>query len=128
MSTERPPGVYQSMEFLPGEDPQEFWGLLNDLTTEHQPATPFEQILVEKMAQHQWASLRATRMQSELLAKHGVAGAQARLGAMLSYQTASDRAFHRAHKELLKAKKLRPKSAPAPETPRKQHKLFLVKR
>jgi hypothetical protein len=116
------------MEFMRGEDPQEFWALLNDLINEHKPATPSEQILVEKMAQSQWASLRAARIQGELIAKYGVAGAQSRLSAMLTYQTASDRAFHRAHKELLKAKKLRPKTAPAPEAPQKQHKLFLVKR
>ena len=121
-------GFTSSLGFLKFEDCEEFNALLADLTREFQPATPNEQILVEKMAQSQWTSLRATRIQSELIAKYGVAGSQSRLNAMLDYQTASDRAFHRAHKELLKAKKLRPKTAPTPEVPQKQHKLFLVKR
>src|ERR1700690_1996624 len=48
-----------------GEDPEEFKALLADLMEEYQPATPTEQILVERMTLNQWLSLRAFRLQSQ---------------------------------------------------------------
>src|SRR5271167_4306696 len=48
-----------------GEDPEELKGLVADLTGEYQPATPTEQILVEKMALNQWIGLRAFRVQND---------------------------------------------------------------
>ena len=82
---------------------------LSWLRTDHfQPANIVEQILVEKMAQNQWLSLRAVSIQGMAL-KHTIANGciQKDLGVLIRYQVASDRAFHKAHAELVKAQKER---------------------
>jgi hypothetical protein len=88
--------------------------LLADLTEEYQPATPTEQLFVERMTQNQWLSLRAFRLQSNSfsMGKWGVNFTISKdLGLLIRYQTAADRAFHRAHTDLVKAQKERKKSA-----------------
>ena len=57
-------GFTSSALFIPGEEREEFNLLLADLQDEFQPATPYEQILLEKMLQNQWLSLRAVRLQA----------------------------------------------------------------
>jgi hypothetical protein len=99
--------------FIPGEDPEEFKALLADLTEEYQPATPTEQILVERMTQNQWLSLRAFRLQSNSFStgKWGVNFTISKdLGLLIRYQTSADRTFHRTHADLVKAQKERKKS------------------
>jgi len=99
---------------IPGEDPNEFRGLVEDFIAEHQPVTVTEQVLVEKMAQQQWLSLRAFRLQGEAFISQAEAdtnfGVPKDLGLLIRYQTSADRAFHRAHNELVKAKKQRTNS------------------
>jgi hypothetical protein len=93
------------------EDQEEFNGLLSDLTNEFQPATPHEQILVEKMVHHQWLSLRAIRLQSAgLMVTIPQGHIHKDLGLLIRYQTTADRAYHKAHDELLKAQKEREKT------------------
>jgi hypothetical protein len=46
-------GFFSKTQFLSDEAPDEFWSLLADFMTEHEPATPTEQGLIEKMAQSQ---------------------------------------------------------------------------
>jgi len=99
--------------FIPGENPEEFKALLADLTQEFQPATPTEQILIEHMTQNQWLSLRAFRLQTNSfsMGKWGIDFTISKdLGLLIRYQTAADRAFHRAHTDLVKAQKERKKS------------------
>jgi len=124
-------GFNSAALFIAGENREEFDALLADLTNEFQPATPSEQILVEKMVHNQWNSLRAIRFQSVLLdasVPHGYIHPD--LGLLIRYQTSADRAYHKAHAELLKARKERlnseigfesqnPATAPeaAPKTP-----------
>jgi len=104
-------GFNSATLFLGGENREEFDALLSDLTTEFHPATPSEQILVEKMVQNQWNSLRALRFQSALLNASVSEGyVHPDLGLLIRYQTAADRAYHKAHGELLKAQKERLKS------------------
>jgi hypothetical protein len=115
-------GFASSTRFIKGEDPEEFYALLNDLTLEHQPATPTEQILVEKMAHNQWISLRAIRIQGEIIGKEiEYATRFDRLppdvALVIRYQTTADRAFHKAYADLLKAKKEREKSKIGFESP-----------
>ena len=43
-------GFASHARIMPGEDPEQFKGLLSDLVNEYQPATATEQILVEQMA------------------------------------------------------------------------------
>ena len=94
-----------------GEDPHDFYALLTDLTSEHQPATPTEQILVEKMALNQWLSLRATRFQSIRMGLMGPENALPQdFSTFLRYQATADRTFHKAHADLLKVQKERKNS------------------
>jgi hypothetical protein len=72
---------------------------------------PNEQILVEKMAQNHGLSLRAIRLQSLVLLKTVPASyIQKDLGVLVRYQHASDRAYHKAHAEIVKAQRERGKS------------------
>ena len=106
-------GFASSATIIPGEDPEEFKALLADLTAEYQPATPTEQILVEKMTQNQWLSLRAFRLQSKLFVSQmsaypGQFAIPKDLGLLIRYQTSAERAFRRAHTELVKTQRQRP--------------------
>jgi hypothetical protein len=107
-------GFASSTFIAPEEDNLEFIALMDDLMTEYQPMTPTEQILVEKMAQNQWLSQRALNLQGEAflaLSLDGQSGAvPANLGLLIRYHTAAERAFHRAHNELVKSRKEREKS------------------
>jgi len=106
-------GFAASVAFIDGEDPEEFYGLQADLVHEFQPATHMEQILVEKMVLNHWLSLRAVRLQSDALRlrmEPNTGETPKDLGLLIRYQTAADRAFHRAHAELLKAQKERKNS------------------
>jgi hypothetical protein len=107
-------GFASSATIIPGEDPEEFKVLLHDLMLHHQPANPMEQILVEKIAINQWLSLRAFRLQGFAFLAESMRGDPSSipkdLALLLRYQTAAERAFHKAHSELLKAQKERKKS------------------
>ena len=107
-------GFASNTIIIPGEDPDEFRGLVEDFLAEHQPICVTEQVLVEKMAQQQWLSLRALRLQGEAFIYQACAdtgfSVPKDLGLLIRYQTSADRAFHRAHNELVKAKKQRPNS------------------
>ncbi len=107
-------GFASSATIMPGEDPNEFKALLDSLIEEFQPATETEQILVEKMATNNWLSQRAFRLQGYAFSAQdrsgGKFGIPPELGLLIRYQTAAERAFHRAHNELVKAQKERKKS------------------
>ena len=107
-------GFASNTILIPGEDPAEFRGLLADFMTEHQPICVTEQVLVEKMAQEQWLSLRAIRLQGNAFVYQTLTGASVGvpkdMGLLIRYRTTADRAFHRAHNELVKAKKQRQNS------------------
>ena len=107
-------GFASSATVMPGEDPAEFKALLDDFTAEYQPATTTEVVLVEKMATNQWLSLRAFRLQGfaflhQSLDKENF-GIPKDLGLLIRYQTTAERAFHRAHNELVKAQNERKES------------------
>ncbi len=104
-------GFTSNLFFVQGENQEEFQDLLWDLMQEHRPASTTEQILVEKMASNHWLSLRAIRLQSMHLIVSNIHEIPKELGLLIRYQTAADRAFHKAHAELLKAQKERQKSA-----------------
>jgi hypothetical protein len=107
-------GFCSNTILIPGEDPAEFDGLLNDLLAQHQPANVTEQILVEKMAQNKWLSDRAFRLQSYAFIDGMLRGEKfavpPTLSVLIRYRTSSDNAFHKAHNELVKAQKERKKS------------------
>jgi hypothetical protein len=96
---------------MPGEDPEQLRCLLQDFITEYHPATATEQILVEKMATSHWLSLRAFRLQGESFVSHKLRCEPSLfpkdLPVLIRYQTTADRAFHKAHNELVKTQKQR---------------------
>src|SRR5271165_458848 len=107
-------GFMSAATVIAGEDPEEFRALLIDFALEFKPETVTEQILIEKMATNQWLSLRAFRLQSIVFLNQSLQkdqfGIPKDLGLLIRYQTTADRAFHRAHNELVKAQKERRRS------------------
>ena len=104
-------GFTSAAMVIPGEDPEEYKALLADLLGEYQPATPTEQIYVERMVQNQWLSLRAVRLQTIVLTATLTEGQSLNeLGLLIRYHQASERGFSKAHAELVKAQKERKKS------------------
>jgi hypothetical protein len=105
-------GFESTEAIMPGENQDQFDALLADLQNEYQPATPTEEILVETMAQSHWFTLRAVRLQNRNL---GISlaidkfGLPTTLGLLIRYHSTAERAFHRAHNELVKAQKERKK-------------------
>src|ERR1017187_1867325 len=105
-------GFTSSVLFIADEVREEFNLLLADLHNEFQPATASEQILLEKMLQNQWLSLRAYRLQSVALNSSAASAGYMPpdLGLLIRYHQSSDRGFYKARTELLSAQKERKKS------------------
>ena len=101
-------GFFSPSALIPGEDGAILMALINDLKAEFQPATTTEEILVEKMAQAQWLTQRALNLQGEAFLKES--GVPRNLGLLIRYHTSAERAFHKAHNELVKTQKERKKS------------------
>jgi hypothetical protein len=94
---------------LPWENEEEYDTLHAALRASLEPSGPFERLLVEKMAQHQWLAQRALVLQDLCFqrdipccddddepASFGVAKTQERqLALYLRYQTTHERAFHK---------------------------------
>src|ERR1039458_5232265 len=101
-------GFASHATIIPGENPEEFKALVTGLMSEHQPATDTEQILVEKMALNQWLCLRAFSLQGKVFLVQTFAGDKYSipkdLGLLIRYQTSAERAFHRAHTDLVKTR------------------------
>ena len=103
-------GFLSNTTLMPGEDPLELQALTVSLIKEFNPAGMTEQILVEKMVHNQWLSLRAFRLQGIAFSEHaatGESGLPKELALLIRYQTSADRAFHKAHNELVKTQKER---------------------
>jgi hypothetical protein len=104
-------GLTSSLVFIPFEEREEFHQLLAELRGHFQPANFDEQMLVEKMAQNQWLSLRAYRIQGCVLnASIPLGETHPDLGVLIRYHQSSERGFFHARTELLKAQKERKKS------------------
>jgi hypothetical protein len=88
---------------LPWENQGEFDALFTGLCSEHQPATPTEAALIEKMAQALWLGKRALLLQ-ELTFKLEMPACidEKQLALFIRYQTTHDRAFHKCLDQLLK--------------------------
>jgi hypothetical protein len=104
-------GFTSSALFLRDEEREDFNLLLADLHNEFQPATASEQIILEKMVQSQWLSLRAYRLQAIALNVPMAPGNMPPdLGLLIRYHQSSDRGFYKARTELVNAQKERKKS------------------
>lgn len=101
-------GFTTAVYIIPIEEKEEFDALLASLLYEFQPVGTHEQILVEKMATGQWASLRAIRFQGIILGSCCRTAVLNRdFAHFLRYQTVADRAYRNAHTDLVKAQKER---------------------
>jgi hypothetical protein len=96
-------GLTGVFSVLPWENQGEFDALFTGLCSEHQPATPTEAALIEKMAQALWLGKRALLLQ-ELTFKLDMPACidEKQLALFIRYQTTHDRAFHKCLDQLLK--------------------------
>ncbi len=92
-----------SFSLLPWENEEEYDALLAGLRASLEPSSPFEQLLVEKMAQHQWLSQRALALQ-DMCFQRDVPDCESekKLALYLRYQTTHERAYHKYFDQLLK--------------------------
>jgi hypothetical protein len=99
-------GLIGSFSVLPWEDRAAFDKLLKDLTDEHQPSTPTETLLVERLARHFWLSERALALQSGCFnASAPACDDEKRLALYMRYHATHERAFYKALSELQKLRK-----------------------
>jgi len=97
--------------FLDFEDPDRYELILTALRGEHQPTTPTEEILIEKMAQHHWLSQRVLYLQTvELEVDIFNSEADRTVAKYIRYQAHYDRLFQRALHDLLKLRAERRKA------------------
>jgi hypothetical protein len=100
-------GLTGDFVVLPNEDENEYREMFEALIKEHKPATPTEQILVKKMAQHQWLADRALYQQANCFYEDDFFLVEKQLSLFMRYHTMHDRAFHKALTELRKAQQER---------------------
>jgi hypothetical protein len=103
-------GFNSTVVLMENENKTEFNLLYTDLANHFQPLGPDEEILLEKMVNGQWQSLRACRLQILALnASPTDSGYMPKdLGLLIRYQQSADRNYYKARTELLKAQKERP--------------------
>jgi hypothetical protein len=96
-------GFCSRFRVLEYEKDEDYDALLNALREEHQPSTPTEQILVDRMAEHHWLAQRAEFLQSDIFCEsHPGRDDQKLLALYFRYQTQNDRAFSKCLNDLLK--------------------------
>ncbi len=105
-------GFTGAFTVLASEDQEEFDFLFHGLCAEHHAKTPTEQILILKMAQHHWLSLRAQRLQDSVMQdpESTLVEKERQFLLFLRYQSTNDRAFTRALNDLLKLRAERRKA------------------
>ncbi len=99
-------GLRGQLTVLPNESAEEYTALLEALREEHGPATVTEQILVDRMAEHEWLSRRAQALIDEatldIATTDQTTEPTKSLSLWLRYQTTHDRGFHKCLADLLK--------------------------
>ncbi len=96
-------GVFR---ILPHENSETYASLLTGFREDHQfTASTTENVLIERMAQHQWLSQRAQFLQSSLFfERHLTSDEQKFLALYFRYQSTHDRAFFKCLHELARLK------------------------
>ena len=98
-------GFTGTFKVLDWERQEDYEALLVQFGAEHQPANPYESVLVEKMAQHFWLAQRAFALQEQCFAPHLTPQeADKKLALYLRYGTTHDRAFRQLSEELRKGR------------------------
>ena len=95
-------GLAGAFHLLPWENEEQFETLELALRAEHQPKTPTEQILVQRLAQHEWLRQRAVALQNLCFNSDGLLDETKQFSLYLRYQTTHERAFHKCLSDLLK--------------------------
>ncbi len=99
-------GLRGQFTVLPNENGQDFANLLQGLREEHQPTTVTEQLLVDRMAEHEWLSRRAQALIDEatldIATTDQTTEPTKTLSLWLRYQTTHDRGFHKCLADILK--------------------------
>src|ERR1035441_1012150 len=81
---------------IPGEDAEELQALRTELIDEFDPATPCEELLVERMAHNEWLTRRALRLQAQAFTDQAdQPGLPKDLGLLIRYQSTAARALDR---------------------------------
>jgi hypothetical protein len=107
-------GLASNCILVGDEVPEDFDALVGDLVAEHQPATATEELLVKQMAQNFWLIQRAMRLQCQRLNESDNRDRKLvppELALLIRYQTANERAFHKALATLTKLQQERTKAA-----------------
>ena len=101
-----------SFTVLDFENQDEYDNVLSGLSSEHQPSTMTETILVENMAQSYWLRKRALHLQDQCATDEDLTlqEQERQLALLIRYQTTHDRAFHRSLNDLLKLRAERRKA------------------
>lgn len=106
---------------LDWENADIYYELLDGLRLEHQPETLTEQLLVERMAQHQWLGQRAVFLQDMCFhMKVPLCEQEKQFALYLRYGTTHDRAFHKCLNDLLKLRAAKRKEANGFESRKRQ--------
>ena len=122
-------GASAPFKLLESEDPNGFEALKANLTTEHQPTTETESILVNGMAESHWLSIRAQRLQDTCInPETGVIHDPKLFALYLRYQTTHTRAFHKSFSELQKLRAQRTKEQIGFEAQRLKNELHEMKK
>ncbi len=96
-------GFRSTFQVLPTENEEEFESLLFAMRMEHQPNTPTEHMLVDKMVEHFWLSRRAQLLQDlSMDTEEPERNQQKSFALFLRYQTTNDRGFSKCLSDLLK--------------------------
>ncbi|MBV8552677.1 MAG: hypothetical protein JOY54_15375 [Acidobacteriaceae bacterium] len=91
-----------SFHLLRWENREEFEALQTGLRNEYQPNGMTEQILVNRMAQHEWLRQRAVHLQGLCFNAEGTVEDDKQFALYLRYQATHERAFHKCLSDLLK--------------------------
>jgi len=92
-----------NFKILASEDPAVFESFKQSFFDEHQPATPTEIVLVNRMIQSEWLAQRALRLQEAFTdPETGIATSDQKFSLYVRYQTTHTRAFHKSLTDLNK--------------------------
>ena len=109
-------GMAGRFMLTPDDDRQEFLELAEAIQAEHNPQTPTETILVERMIESYWMSRKAIKYQAAALFD----GDDDRLALMIRYQGTHDRSYTKCMGELAKLRNERAKQQIGFESQKRQ--------
>src|SRR5579864_6621474 len=110
-------GLRARSVLLPGENPDEFHQLCNDLEAEWRPQSRTEQFYVEQMAVSQWKLVRMEVVEVNVFKDTDPKNQLSSLDRLWQAECRLERSFSRAQHELQRLQASRPQPGPQPEEP-----------